>query len=42
MNAQDLLKECEGLTESDLNEIQLRTDRQIKEICEEMKGGLKE
>ena len=37
MNAQDLLKECEGLTESDLNEIQLRTDRQIKEICEGMR-----
>lgn len=42
MNADEIIKECEGLTESDLNEIQLRTSRQIKEICEEMKGGLKE
>ena len=41
MNAQDLLNEAEGLTESDINELQIRASKDIKNICDEMKGGLK-
>jgi len=32
MNANDLLKECKGLTESDTEEIQLRAKTQLKEV----------
>jgi len=31
MNAEELIKDCEGLTESDINEIQLRISNKIKE-----------
>jgi hypothetical protein len=32
MNAEEILNECEGLTESDTEEIQLRAKTQLKEV----------
>ena len=37
MNANEIIKECENITSEDTEEIQLRTKRQLKDICEGLK-----